>query len=79
MTYLQVRYRYSGPLSREQLKRIAELTGQYGIRHIRLDEANSVALIEFDASRLKETEVLNRVRRAGILLTEKVETRPAAT
>jgi len=72
MTFLEVSYRYRGPLSPAQLKRLGELTGQYGLRRIRLDEEQSIARIEFDASRLKESEVLHWVRRAGIPLFERV-------
>ena len=79
MTFLEVSYRYRGPLSVPQLKRLGELAGQYGLRRIRLDEEQSVARIEFDASRLKESEVLHWVRRAGIPLLERVTVdRPAA-
>jgi len=79
MTFLEVNYRYCGPLSPAQLKRVGELTGHYGIRHIRLDEEHALARIEFDASRLKESEVVHWVRRAGIPLLERVSVdRPAA-
>ena len=73
MTYLEVAYRYVGPLSLAQMKKLGELPGHYGIRRIRLDEPNQVARIEFDASRLKETEVVHWVRRAGIPLKDRVE------
>ena len=73
MTYLEVVYRYAGPLSLEQMKKLGELPGHYGIRRIRLDEPNQVARVEFDASRLKETEVVHCVRRAGIPMKERVE------
>ena len=78
MTFLEVSYRYRGPLIPAQLKRLGELAGQYGLRRIRLDEEQSIARIEFDASRLKESEVLHWVRRAGIPLLERVTVdRPA--
>ncbi|MBI4467613.1 MAG: hypothetical protein HY656_09345 [Acidobacteria bacterium] len=73
MTYLEVSYRYAGPLSPAQVKALGELASHYGILRIRVDEANRVASIQFDASRLKETEVVHWVRRAAIPLTEKVE------
>lgn len=79
MTFLEINYRYRGPLSATQLKRLGELTGHYGIRRIRLDEEQALARIEFDASRLKESEVVHWVRRAGIPLLERVVVdRPAA-
>jgi len=74
MTYLEVSYRYEGPLTLEQMRKLGDLTGHYGIRRIRLDEPSQMARIEFDASRLKETEVVHWIRRAGIPLKERVET-----
>jgi hypothetical protein len=73
MTFLEVTYRYDGPLTNAQLKRVGELPGHYGIRRIKLDEAGSTACIEYDASRLKESEVVHWVRMAGIPLTVRVE------
>ena len=79
MTFLEANYRYRGPLSAAQLKRLGELSGHYGIRRLRLDEEHSIAHIEFDASRLKESEVVHWIRRAGIPLLERVDVdRPAA-
>lgn len=72
MTYVEVCYRYAGPLTAAQLKRLGELPGHYGILRLQVDEANALAGIQFDASRLKETEVVHWIRRAGIPLTEKV-------
>lgn len=72
MTYLEVIYRIPGPLSPAQMKRVGDLPGHYGIRRVRLDEKNGLVRIEYDASRLKETEVVHWVRRAGIPLTERV-------
>ena len=78
MTFLEVSYRYAGPLAPAQLKRLGELPGHYGLRRIHLDEANAVARVEFDASRLKETEVVHWIRRAGIPLTERLPSPAAA-
>ena len=78
MTYLEVSYRYEGPLTLALMKKLGDLPGHYGIRRIRLDEPNQVARIEFDASRLKETEVVHWIRRAGIPLTERIDTSVAS-
>ena len=79
MTFLEINYRYAGPLTREQLKSLGGLPGQYGLRRLTLDEDKQTARIEYDASRLTETEVVHRVRQAGIPLTEKIEPFPAVT
>jgi hypothetical protein len=77
VTYLEVAYHYAGPLTLEQMKRVGDLPGHYGIRRIRLDERHHVARIEFDASRLKESEVVHWIRRAGIPLTERSDSAAA--
>ena len=71
MTFLEVLYRYDGPLTAEQGKRVGALTGHYGILGVWLDEERRTARIRFDASRLKETEIVHWVRRAGLPLTER--------
>ena len=73
MTFLEVCYRYPGKLTAAQLRRLGELTGVYGLRRIRVEEDRNLIHVEFDASRLKETEALRVLRGAGIPLSEKVE------
>ncbi|MEE8200548.1 MAG: hypothetical protein V3R29_05185 [Candidatus Acidoferrales bacterium] len=73
MTYLEVNYRYAGELTPRQLQALAELPGCYGILRVRVDEEKLLVCILFDASRLKESEAVHWVRRAGIPLTDKVE------
>ena len=72
MTFLEILYRYDGPLTAELGKSVGALTGHYGILGVWLDEDNNTARIRFDASRLKESEVVHWVRRAGLSLTERV-------
>ena len=72
VTFLEVNYRYAGPLTPERARKAGDLAGHYGIRGIRFDEANGIARVEFDASRLKESEVVHWIRRAGIPLTERI-------
>lgn len=72
MTYLEVVYRYSGTLTPAQMRRLGELTGVYGLQRLRVEESKQEIRIEFDASRLKETEVVHLVRLAGIPVQEKL-------
>lgn len=73
MTFLEVRYRYAGPLTLAQMRKLGELAGVYGLRRITVEEEHNQIRIEFDASRLKETEAVHLLRGAGIPLTEKVD------
>lgn len=79
MTYLEVSYRYRGPLTPAQMRRLGELPGCYGIRRVQLDEKNHLARIEYDASRLKEAEVVHWIRFAGIPLRERVDASSVST
>lgn len=73
MTYLEVHYRYTGKLTLVQRRKLGELTGVYGLRRLGVNEEHNQLRIEFDASRLRESEAVHIVRGAGIPLTEKVE------
>ena len=66
MTSIEIIYSLAAPLTAEQSARIGELTGQYGVERIRVDEEQQTIRIRYDASRLKETEVIQRVRESGI-------------
>jgi len=64
MTFLNTRYRLARSLTSEEIERTATLSTVYGIRGIDFDGDNLV--IEYDASRIHEAEVLAAVRGAGL-------------
>ena len=64
MTFLNTRYRLAGPLKSRELEGLARLSTVYGIRRLSLE--GQVLLVEYDASRLHEAEVLAAVRGAGL-------------
>ena len=64
MTFLTTRYPLAKSLTPKDLERLRGLTTQYGIHGVSIRKNN--LLIEYDASRLHESGVLARVRRAGI-------------
>ena len=78
MTYLSVTYRYRGKLRSKLLGRLAALHSYYGIVQLHMDEDQSLLRVTYDASRLKEADVLHQLRLAGVALREKVELVPAA-
>lgn len=78
MTYLDVTYRYRQKLTAPVLSRLADLRGYYGIVRLRIDEEQQRLCVEYDASRLKETDVLRLLRLAGVPIVEKIELTPAA-
>ena len=72
MTFLEVRYRLEAPLLPAQAKALGELAGQYGIQAVSVDEGSMTARIRYDASRLNETEMIRRVRMAGVAVGERL-------
>ena len=64
MTFLTSRYRLAGPLGAADFEKLAGVSTLYGIR--RLDIEGDDLLVEYDASRIHEAEVLAEIRKAGI-------------
>ena len=64
MTFLNTRYHLKQELSAKDLERLHGLSTVYGIRGFSIDGTSLV--LEYDASRIHEAEVLARVRKAGI-------------
>jgi len=66
MTFLNTRYRLARSLTSGDYERLNTLLTVYGIR--RVDVHGEDLVVEYDASRLHEAEVLAEVRKAGIAL-----------
>jgi hypothetical protein len=64
MTFLNTRYRLARSLTTEELERLSTLSTLYGIRAV--DCEGDELVIEYDASRIHEAEVLAAVRQTGI-------------
>lgn len=69
MTFLNTRYRLARSLTSEEIERTARLSTLYGIRGI--DFEGDDLVIEYDASRIHEAEVLAAVRQAGLPVAPK--------
>ncbi len=72
MTLLEITYELQSPLNNEQLRKLGEFANTYGLRRFRVDETAKRLTFEYDASRLKETEVANVLRHAGVPVMGKV-------
>ena len=66
MTFLNTRYRLARSLGTKDYEHLNTLLTEYGIRG--LDIQGEDLVVEYDASRLHEAEVLAAVRHAGIAL-----------
>jgi len=72
MTLVEITYELQAPVSLEQLSRLGQFANTYGLRRFRVDEQNNQLSFEFDASRLRETQVAHVLGQAGIAVTRKV-------
>jgi hypothetical protein len=72
MTLLEIRYALAAPLNPEQLSRLAEFANTYGLRKFRLNDARTELSFEYDASRLRETQVAHALVMAKIAISKKL-------
>ncbi len=69
MTFLKTRYQLARPLGPKDSERLTRLSTIYGIRG--LDIQDQELVVEYDASRIHEAEVLAAVRGVGIAVQPK--------
>jgi len=72
MTLLEITFELQSPLSLEQLCRLGAFANTYGLRSFRVDEQHNQLTFEYDASRLRETQVAHVLGQAGIAVLRKV-------
>jgi len=72
MTLVEITYELQSPLTEEQLRHLGQFANTYGLRSFRIDEASKQLSFEYDASRLRETQVTHVLGQARIAVTRKV-------
>jgi hypothetical protein len=72
MTLVEVTYDLQAPLRSEQLRALGIFANTYGLRRFRVDEQLNRLSFEYDASRLKESQVAHVLRMAKIPVERKV-------
>jgi len=72
MTLVEVTYELQAPLSHEQLRSLGQFANTYGLRSFHVDESKKRLSFEYDASRLRETQVTHVLGEARIAVTRKV-------
>ena len=72
MTLVEVTYELQSALSEEQLRHLGEFANIYGLRSFRLDDSKKQLSFEYDASRLRETQVAHALGQAKIAVARKV-------
>jgi len=72
MTLMEIKYALASPLTLEQLKQLSEFSNTYGLRKFKLNDAKTELSFEYDASRLRETEVTHVLGQAKIAVSKKL-------
>jgi hypothetical protein len=72
MTLLEITYELHSPPSFEQLQRLGEFANTYGLRRFRVDETQKHLTLEYDASRLRDTQVAHVLGKAGIPIVQRM-------
>ena len=72
MTLVEITYELQSPLNDEQLRTLGAFANTYGLRRFRVDDGKKQLSFEYDASRLRETEVAHVLRQARIPVTRKI-------
>lgn len=72
VTLVEVTYELQAPLRTEQLRRLGEFANTYGLRRFRVEESGNRVSFEYDASRLRESEVAHVLRRAAIPVARRI-------
>ncbi|HEY3442559.1 MAG TPA: hypothetical protein VGK29_17500 [Paludibaculum sp.] len=66
MTLVEARYEFTAPFSDSWLAAVEELHGVYGMQAVKLTPKMDGLTILYDATRLKLTDVENRLQRCGL-------------
>ena len=66
MTKVQRHFRLQRPLDESLMQQIADANSIYGIDRILISPSREELMVEFDATRLRTTEVEMALHRAGI-------------
>ena len=69
MTLVEITFELQSPLSPEQLRQLGEFANVYGLRRFRHDEARHQVTFEYDASRLRQSQVVAALAGANIAVT----------
>jgi hypothetical protein len=72
MTLVEITYQLQSPLTEEQLRNLGQFANTYGLRSFRVEEATNRLSFEYDASRLRETQVAHVLGQARIAIKNKV-------
>ncbi len=72
MTLLEITYELQNHLTEEQLRTLGAFANTYGLRSFRYDEGKNYLTFEYDASRLRQTQVVHALGQANIAVKRQI-------
>jgi len=72
MTLVEITYELQSPLTEDQLRNLGEFANTYGLRRFRVNDAMNQVTFEYDASRLRDTQVAHALGQARIAVARRI-------
>jgi hypothetical protein len=72
MTLLEAKFELQSALTHDQLRALSEFANTYGLRRFRFDDSKRHLSFEYDASRLRVTQVTHVLGQAGIAVARRL-------
>ena len=69
MTLVEITFELQSPLTAKQMADLGEFANTYGLRRFRHDEGTNTVTFEYDASRLRQSQVVHALAGANIAVT----------
>lgn len=73
MTFLEATFELQSPLTAEQMRKLGAFANEYGLRRFRVDETKRLLTFEFDASRIREAQIVHILGQARIGVLRRVD------
>lgn len=73
MTAVEIVFKYNVPPTEVTMRSMNNVREVYGIRRLLFNESESTIRVEYDATRLSESQVATLLRRTGLNLGEKLQ------
>jgi len=72
MTLVEITYELQSPLTEDQLRHLGDFANTYGLRRFRVDGTKKQLSFEYDASRLRDTQVAHVLGQARIAVARRL-------
>ncbi|MBI1750364.1 MAG: hypothetical protein HYR59_06840 [Acidobacteria bacterium] len=70
---MEITFELRSPLTAEQVRQLGNFSNTYGLRRFRMSDEGKRLTFEYDASRLKETQVAHVLGQARISVVRRVD------